>query len=133
MMKESFFINIDLAGVVLNKCVTTTERNINGIHSTTQIMYNYELIDDFDEPQLGTLGKFLLKRVLHYIPESRIDDIPLLMINNQVESSGLSTSSIKSATNPMIVPSVRKWKPKVYDKNNHTMALMVIEIFAIVC
>jgi len=139
MMKEPLFINIDLAGVVLDKCVTTEERDINGTPSTTQIVYNYEFIEDFNEPQLGTLGKFLLERVLHYTSKSHIDDIPLVMINNQVEGSGhhsfSSTTSIKPTTNPMTNSSVKDWGPKVYDKDNHTMALMVMVIvkFVVMC
>ena len=110
--------------------MTTEEQDINGTPSTTKIIYNYEFIEDFGEPQLGTLGKFLLERVLHYASESCMDDIPLMIMNNQVEGSDhelfLSTSYIKPTTNPMIIPSVQNWGPKVYDKDNHTMTLMVI-------
>jgi len=125
-----------LARVVLDKCVTTEEQDINGTPSTTKIIYNYEFIEDFGEPQLGTLGKFLLERVLHYTSESRTDDIPLTIMNNQVEGSDhevfLSMSSINPTTNPMTIPSVQNWGPKVYDKDNHTMTLMVIIKFTVV-
>ena len=96
-------------------------------------MYNYEFIDDFNEPQLGTLGKFLLKRVLHNTSKSHMGDFPLFMMNSQAEGSNILTSSTKSTINPMIFPSAKQWGPNVYDKDNHTMAVMVIEIFTVIC
>lgn len=106
----------------------TEQEDSNGTPSTTQIMYNYEFIDDFDKPQLGTLGNFLLNRVLRYKSKSQESDIPLVMINHQSENGQLpstSTSSIKPAQQSIVMPSEKNWGPKVYDKDNHTMHLMV--------
>ena len=117
-----------MARIVLDKCITREEKDNNGTPYTTQILYNYEFVDDFEEPQLGRVGKFLLKKVLHYktIEEK---DIPLVMINQPPESgyhgSPVSSSSVGSTKEPSAVPSVKNWGPKVYDKDNHTLSLMV--------
>ena len=122
-----------MARVVLDKCITREEVDDNGTPYTTQIVYNYEFIDDFDEPQLGRLGRFLLKTILRYKSTSEKRDISLELIGHQSEnscqSSPLSNSSVTKQTS--VIPSVKNWGPNVYDKDNHTMTLMVRVIFVI--
>ena len=116
----------------MDKCIKTEEVDNNGTPYTTHITYNYEFIDDFDDkPQLDRLGNFLIKTVLQYYKsESKPRDVPLVMINHvQLENgdqsmlaSTLPTTTAKQA--PTISPE-ENWGPKVYDKENHTMTLMV--------
>ena len=109
----------------MDKCVATQEVDDDGTPSVTQILYNYEFIDDFDQPQLGILGNCLLKSLLRRKPEDQDRDIPLVMFNHQSENGHhVSTSSITPTKHSSITPSVI-WGPKVYDKENHTMTLMV--------
>ena len=103
------------------------------------MVYNYEFVDDFDEPKLAKVGNFALKSVLRYKTKGQQRDFPLVMINNHYSENGnenslLSSSSITSAKKlsiqslkqqPIIQPA-KDWGPKVYDKNNHTLTLMVI-------
>ena len=117
-------VTADLAKIVLDKCIIREEVDNNGTPYTTQIMYNYEFIDDFEEPQLGSVGKFLLKNV-----QKEEKDIPLEMINHPVENSHrgstvsfLSVESNKEASTMLLT---KNWGPKVYDKDNHTLSLMV--------
>ena len=123
-----------MAGIVLDKCITREEKDKNGTPYTTHILYNYEFVDDFDEPQLGRVGNFLLKKVLHY--KSQKKDIPLVITNPLSENGNLfsSTESIASAKQSSTLSSARKisaippaknWGPKVYKKDNHTLSLMV--------
>lgn len=178
------FVNVELAGVVMDKCITYNEQDDNGTPYITQIMYNYEFIDDFGEPKLGKLDNFLLNKFLrHKSEEPQQTDIPLIMINNleengaDHETSHISASSITplkrqslaplaqnsnenlnlslshitplkrqslvssaqrssvSSTQqfsvssgkllPSVIPSIKNWGPKAYDKDNHTMSLMV--------
>ena len=120
---------IDLARIVLDKCIIREEKDNNGTPYTTQIMYNYEFIDDIEEPQLGSVGKFLLKKVLHYKTNIKEKDIPLEMINQRRENghhgSPVSFSSVESNKEVSAMTSVKNWGPKVYDKDNHTLSLMV--------
>ena len=117
-----------MARIVLDKCITRKEVDNNGTPYTTHIMYNYEFVDDFDEPQLGRVGNFLLKKVLHY-KTTEEKDIPLVIINQPKESgyhgSPLSSSSVESTKDLSAIPSVMNWGPKIYDKDNHTFSLMV--------
>ena len=113
----------------MDKCITTEVEDNNGTPSVIQIMYNYEFIDDFDdEPQLDFLGNILLKTIMRYKPESQ--DIAMVMINHQLENgdrnSLLSNQSITpAAKQPSDMPLAKNWGPKDYEKDNHTMALMV--------
>ena len=117
-----------MARIVLDKCITRKEVDNNGTPYTTHIMYNYEFVDDFDEPQLGRVGNFLLKKVLHY-KTTEEKDIPLVMITQPKENgyhgSPLSSSSVESTKDLSAIPSVMNWGPKIYDKDNHTFSLMV--------
>ena len=128
-----------MAGIVLDKCITRKEVDNNGTPYTTHIMYNYEFVDDFDEPQLGRVGKFLLKKVLHYKSQER--DVPLVITNHLSENGNLSlfssTESISPSKQSTALPSARKisaipstnnWGPKAYEKDNHTLSLMVRDI-----
>ena len=122
-------VNVDLAGVVLDKCTTTCEVEENGIPTATQIEYNYEFIDDFDVGKLSTLGNFLLNKVLRYKSQCQDRDIQLTVINHQAEN-GDTTLSSTSSPEPVVqhneqCTSVENWGPKVYDNENHTMSLMV--------
>ena len=128
---------VDLAGIVLDRCITYDERqDDNGTIYTTQITYFYEFIDDFDEPELNKLGTFMLNRILRYKPESQVRDIPLVVMNHQLENGAenirLSVSStsrkpsmISTSKLPSFVPSTENWGPKDYEKDNHTLPLMV--------
>ena len=114
----------------MDKCTTTYDVTENGTPHTTQIVYNYEFIDDFDEAQLSVMGSLMLKKVLHYKSQSQDGDIKLTMINHQAENGDtnlFSTSSPESVEqhNEHTKFSVEKWGPKVFDKDNHTMSLMV--------
>ena len=167
-MEVCTIVVTDLAGVVLDKCITRAEVEDNdGTLNTTQMMYNFEFIDDFDEPKLGRLGNFLLNKVQAIRNKSKSQgiDIPLVVINdqsgnephtstdnlqseigNEMSASPVSPShrlspvssnkrpsavslskrfSAVSSTNEFPVPSAANWGPKVYDKDNHTMTLMV--------
>ena len=145
------YVNIDLASIVLDKCIIRTEEDNNGTPCTTHMLYNYEFIDDFDEPQLSRLGNFLLKTVLHYKSQKR--EIPLVTVNHSLENGDLNLfmstdctvptkqahviqsarrhTVMRSARRPAIIPSTQNWGPKVYDKNNHIMTLMVRIIIAV--
>ena len=119
----------DLAGVALDKCITTEEKDNNGTPSVTQIMYNYELIDDFDEPKLGRLDKFLLK-LLCYKSESQDKDTLTVVLNP--ESENWNQSYLPTSHPPTIpakqssdIPLTNSWGPSDYEKANHTMTLMV--------
>ena len=111
----------------MDKCITTYEVEENGTPNTTQMVYNYEFIDDFDEPQLSPMGMFLLKKVLCYkSPQSQDGDIQLTMINYQAENGDTNLSFTSSPEqDTSAVSSVENWGPKIYDKYNHTMSLMV--------
>ena len=127
---------IDLAGIVLDKCITYDEKqDSNGTLYTTEITYIFEFIDDFDEPKLNKWRAFLLERVLRYKPESQLRDVPLVVMNHQLENgngnvdssitSAKRPSMVSTAKRPSLVPSTENWGPKVYDKDNHTLTLMV--------
>lgn len=123
----------------MDKCITYDEKqDSNGTLYTTEITYIFEFIDDFDEPKLNKWRAFLLERVLRYKPESQLRNIPLVVMNHQLENGDenlrLSVSSaspsrkpsmISAAKLPSFVPSTEKWGPNVYDKDNHTFTLMV--------
>jgi len=110
------YVSIDLARIVLDKCIVTNE----GANGVTHLTYNYEFIDDFDDPELGPVGKFMLEKVLPLKSKQQQGDIPLVVINKQAQNdlfmSERSINSLKCCSN---------WGPHDYDKSNHTMALMV--------
>ena len=125
-----------MAAIVLDKCILRKEVDNNGTPYTTHIIYNYEFIDDFEEPQLGRVGKFLLQTVLRYKSQER--DTPLVITNHLLENGNLSlfssTESIIPTKQPSVLPSTRKisaippaknWGPTFYEKGNHTLSLMV--------
>ena len=91
-----------------------------GTSGVTHITYNYEFIDDFDDPKLGTVGKFMLEKVLPFKSKQRQNDAPLVMMNKPAQNdlfvSEQPNSSFEYSSS---------WKPRVYDKSNHTLALMV--------
>ena len=130
-------IYVDLARTVLDKCITRKEVDENGTPCTTQMLYNYEFIDDFGKPIPGRLADFLLRKVLRYKSESRKHDISLqvIMVNHQADSwdqsTFLSTLPNNAAKSHSIVSVPQDWGPKVYEKDNHVMTLMVRVIFAI--
>ena len=124
----------------MDRCITYDEmQDSNGTIYTTKITYFYEFIDDFDEPKLNKLRTFVLNRVLRYKPESEVrGDIPLVLMNHQLENGDenirLSVAStaasrkpsmISTSKLPSFVPSTENWGPKDYDKDNHTLTLMV--------
>ena len=126
---------VDLAKIVLDKCIIREEVDNNGTPSTTHIMYNYEFIDDFDKPILGRVGNFLLKTVLHYKPENGAQDFQLVMINHHSENGDQnlfpSTLTATPTKSHSIVPVAHNWGPKNYDKDNHIMSLMVRVLFGV--
>ena len=91
-----------------------------GASGVTHITYNYEFIDDFDDPELGTVGKFMLEKVLPFKSKHQEGDIPLVMMNKHVQNS-LFVSEQSNASSESCSSS----GPHVYDKSNHTMTLMV--------
>ena len=113
----------------MDKCITTEEKDDNGAPLITQIMYNYEFIDDFDEPKLGRLDNFLLK-VLCYKSESRDKDASTVVLNPESVNWNQSylptnhppTIPVKQSTD---IPVGNSWGPNDYEKDNHTMTLMV--------
>ena len=113
----------------MDKCINREEVDEHGTPHTTHIMYNYEFIDDFDQPLLGRVGNFLLKTVLHYKPESGVQDFPLVMINHQSENGDQnlfqSTLTAMPTKSHSIAPVSQNWGPKVYQKDNHIISLMV--------
>ena len=162
-LTNTHFITIDLASIVLDKCITREEVDNNGTPCTTQMVYNYEFIDDADEPKLTKVGKFVLNTVLRYKTKRQERDIPLIVISNhqlengkentQTSSSSITSvrqssitsgrhssitsgrqssitstrhSSLQSAKQLPIISPVKDWGPKVYEKDNHTLTLMVI-------
>ena len=125
-----------MAAIVLDKCISRKEVDNNGTPYTTHIIYNYEFIDDFEEPQLGRVGKFLLQTVLRYKSQER--DTPLVITNHLLENGNLSllssTESVIPTKQSSVLPSTRKisaiplaknWGPTFYEKGNHTLSLMV--------
>ena len=116
----------------MDKCITTEEQDNNGTPCVTQMMYNYEFIDDFDDkPQLDILGNFLLKTVKRYKSESYEKDIPMVTVNHQLENGDRnSLLSNQTAITPTVkqhfdILLAKNWGPKSYEKDNHTMTLMV--------
>ena len=116
----------------MDKCIITEEEDNNGTPSVIQILYNYEFIDDFDdEPKLDFLGNFLLKAIMRYKPESQEKDIPMVMINHQLENVDQNSLLSNPSTTPVVkqpgsdIPVAKNWGPKDYEKDNHTMTLMV--------
>ena len=120
----------------MDKCINREEVDEHGTPHTTHIMYNYEFIDDFDQPLLGRVGNFLLKTALHYKPESGVQDFPLVMINHQSENGDQnlfqSTLTAMPTKSHSIAPVTQNWGPKVYQKDNHIISLMV-RVVAIWC
>ena len=110
----------------MDKCITYDEmQDSSGTPYSTYMVHNYEFIDDFDEPKLNKLGDFVLKGILCYKSSSQEKDIPLVMINHQSETASIRRSSCVSAKRPSVMPATIEWQPKVYDKDNHTLTLMV--------
>ena len=91
-----------------------------GASGVTHITYNYEFIDDFDDPKLGTVGKFMLEKVLPFKSKQRQDDVSLVVMNKQVQNDLFESEQPSSSFEYS-----SSWKPRVYDKSNHTLALMV--------
>ena len=107
------YSNTDLARVVLDKCIVTREVEVDGAKFVTHLMYNYEFIDDFCDPQLGMFGRCLVESIL---PSK----------SKHPESFPLVNFDSEDATAVVQLPSnVKNWGPRKYDKRNHTMALMV--------
>lgn len=104
-----------MAQIILDKCIVASEEETSG--EVTHITYNYEFIDDFDDPELGVVENFLLEKALAFKPDHREGDIPLAAMHQNDVSTHEQT-----ATSQMYY----KWGPHIYNKDNHTMALMVI-------
>jgi len=107
----------DLAQIILDKCIVVNEEETSS--GVTHITYNYEFIDDFNDTELGVVEKFLLNKALVFQSERPEDDILL----TAMQSDG---STIEQPTTLLVHSG---WGPKVYNKDNHTMALMVINLF----
>jgi len=105
----------------MDKCIVANE----GASGVTQITYNYEFIDDFADPELGKVGKFVLERILPFKSKQQQHDVPLVVINKQAQKdlfgSEQPSASLEYSSN---------WKPRDFDWNNHTMALMVMRYSA---
>ena len=114
----------------MDKCITTDGHEKHDTLNTTQIVYNYEFVDDFGEPQLSALGSFLLRKVLGHESQSEERDIPLVIMNDQAENGDPNfTPFMQQSDHRTTVSSVNNWGPKIYDNDNHTMSLMVRVIF----
>ena len=107
------YFNTDLARVVLDKCIVTKEIEVDGAKFVTHLMYNYEFVDDFDDPQLGMFGKCLVESILPSKSNHR-ESFPFVKFDSEDATAVVESPS-----------SVKNWGPKNYDKRNHTMALMV--------
>jgi len=106
--------NTDLARVVLDKCIVTKEIEVDGAKFVTHLMYNYEFIDDFGEPQLGMLGKCLVESILPSKSQYRENSFPFVKFDSEA-----ATAVVESPY------SMKNWGPSKFDKRNHTMALIV--------
>ena len=87
--------------------------------------YNYEFIDDFDDPELGRVGKFILEKVLPNKFMHHEDDISLIVINKLTQNDLFSCEQMK----PGSFESYSSHGPHSFDKDNHTMTLMVTNEF----
>lgn len=97
-----------------------------GTDGVTHITYNYEFIDDFDDPELGAMGNFMLEKLPSFKSKQQQRDIPLIMINKQAESNlSAHRQSLRQSDISIEFPQ-SNWRPHVFDKNNHTMSLMVM-------
>ena len=101
----------------MDKCIVVNEEETGG--GVTHITYNYEFIDDFDDTELGVIEKFLFNKALVFQSERPEGDILLTAMQNE-------ESTIEQPTTLLVRSG---WGPKVYNKDNHTMALMVINLF----
>ena len=126
-----------MAEIILDKCITTNGHDKTGTPNTTQIVYNYEFIDDFDKPVLSHLEDFLLRKILRYKYQSQERDIPLMIINPLAKTHEPSLVPANLLPSPSLeqhsgqcntISLLGNWGPKVYDKDNHTFSLMVIAI-----
>lgn len=108
----------DLAGIVVDKYMHNEHKRRTTCSSMyTQIVCNYEFTDDFHEYQLGKLGIFVLKIVLHYESESEGRNIATLsMINHQLGKATLpdkQSSIMPSLQQPSIISEVKNWGQKI--------------------
>ena len=92
-----------------------------GVGGVADITYNYEFIEDFDDPKLGTVGKFMVEKILPFKPEYTEGDIPLVMMNKHVQNDLFVSEQLNAS-----FESCSSSGPHVYDKSNHTLTLMVI-------
>jgi len=76
------YICIDFARIVLDKCTVTNE----GASGVTHITYNYEFIDDFADPELGRVGKFMLEKILPFKSKQQQRDVPLVVVNKLAQN-----------------------------------------------
>ena len=107
------FSYTDLARVVLDKCIVTKEIEVDGAKFVTHLMYNYEFVDDFDDPQLGMFGRCLVESILPSKSSHR-ESFPFVKFDSEDATAVVESPS-----------SMKNWGPKKYNKRNHTMALMV--------
>jgi len=112
-----WYIGIDLAKIIMDKCIVTNE----GASGVTHITYNYEFIDDFADPELGRVGKFMLEKILPFKSKQQQHDVPLVVMNKLAQND-LLVSEQPCAS----LEYSSSWKPRVFDMSNHTMALMVM-------
>jgi len=104
----------DLARIVLDKCIVTKEVEVDGAPFVTHLFYNYEFLDDFDDPELGVIGKCLVDNILPSKSRHQENSFPFVRFDSEYATTVVESSS-----------GVKNWGPNTYDKRNHTMALMV--------
>jgi len=105
----------DLARVALDKCVVTKSIEVDGATFVTHLIYNYEFVDDFEDPKLGMFGKCLVENILPSRSKYKENDYPFVRFDTKEEGTAVVESPSR----------MKNWGPKEYDKRNHTMALMV--------
>jgi len=92
-----------------------------GVGGVTDITYNYEFIEDFDDPKLGTVGKFMVEKILPFKSKYTEGDIPLVMMNKHVQNDLFVSEQLNTSAE-----SCSSIGQHVYDKSNHTLTFMVI-------
>ena len=104
----------------------TKEIEVDGAPFVTHLMYNYEFVDDFDDPKLGALESCIVENLLPSKSKQQTDYFPIARFDSGNVAAPLARFDSGDTTAVVELPSRTKtWGPNEYDKQNHTMALMV--------